>query len=208
MVGRPEDPQIREKALAATLDIYERVGWAAFTFDAVAREAGIGKAAIYRRWDKKEELIVDALTDLAMRLEPSTMDLGSLRADLIAMGELTVDRLYGVHGVVLMRAQVEALMYAELAETMDRLRRMRTDVGRVVVIRAIDRGELPAGASPALILDVLIGTLERRVLVTPVGVRGRLRTDRSQLVATVVDLILDGLGPGPTVETAGSEAGA
>ena len=194
MPGRREDPEVRPRALAATLDIYEQVGWAAFTFDAVAREAGVGKAAIYRRWDSKEDLIVDALTDLGLRTEGSEMDLGSLRADLVAMGELTMGRLFGKHGTVMLRAQVEALVYPSLGETMERLRRARTDAGRAVVIRAIERGELPEGTSPALILDTLIGTLERRVLVTPPESRAVLRETSSRFVETVVDLILDVLG--------------
>jgi AcrR family transcriptional regulator len=49
--------------------------------DAVAAEAGVGKATIYRRWRTKSDLVVDTITEVN-RTEPLIPDTGSLEEDL------------------------------------------------------------------------------------------------------------------------------
>ena len=51
--GRRRDPELDERVLEAALTVYARQGWAGFNFDAVAREAGCGRPALYRRWQSK-----------------------------------------------------------------------------------------------------------------------------------------------------------
>jgi len=63
--GRPADPGIERRVLAAALTVYGEVGWAGFTLDRVARRAPVGKAALYRRWPTKEDLLLAALEHLA-----------------------------------------------------------------------------------------------------------------------------------------------
>ena len=46
---------------AAILRLLADVGYGALTMDAVASEAGVGKATIYRRWPNKEALLIDAV---------------------------------------------------------------------------------------------------------------------------------------------------
>ncbi|AMS04203.1 TetR/AcrR family transcriptional regulator [Acidipropionibacterium acidipropionici] len=80
--GRPQDPAIDHAILRATQDLVIERGVAATTVDAVARAAGSGKAAVYRRWRSKNALVVAAVRDLYD--PPETPDTGSLRDDLIA----------------------------------------------------------------------------------------------------------------------------
>ena len=49
---------------AAILRLLADVGYGALTMDAVASEAGVGKATIYRRWRTKQDLVVDTISDL------------------------------------------------------------------------------------------------------------------------------------------------
>lgn len=46
-----------EKVLAAAEDVLGREGWAAFTINAVAEEAGVSVGGIYRRFASKEQLL-------------------------------------------------------------------------------------------------------------------------------------------------------
>ena len=62
--GRPRDPSRDGVIRAAILRLLADVGYGALTMDAVAAEAGVGKATIYRRWRTKEELVVDTVSDL------------------------------------------------------------------------------------------------------------------------------------------------
>jgi DNA-binding transcriptional MerR regulator len=48
--GRPRDPDLESRVLAAALRVYAEAGWSGFSFDAVARRAGVGKAPLYLRW--------------------------------------------------------------------------------------------------------------------------------------------------------------
>lgn len=80
--GRPQDPAIAGAILRAAQDLLIERGVAATTVDAVAKAAGCGKAAVYRRWASKTELLVAAVRDLYD--PPPLPDTGSLRGDLLA----------------------------------------------------------------------------------------------------------------------------
>src|SRR3712207_1262916 len=82
--GRPRDPSRDGVIRAAILRLLGDVGYSALTMDAVASEAGVGKATIYRRWRTKEELVVDTVSELnAVEAEP--VDTGSIEGDLRAV---------------------------------------------------------------------------------------------------------------------------
>ena len=84
--GRPRDPSRDGVIRAAILRLLAEVGYGALTMDAVAAEAGVGKATIYRRWRTKEDLVVDTIRDLDQELA-TPPDTGSLEGDLRAMTE-------------------------------------------------------------------------------------------------------------------------
>lgn len=66
----------------AALDQLRAVGYPGLTMEGIAACAHTGKAALYRRWERKEDLIVDALEHSL----PSLNDLpdhGNLRDDLL-----------------------------------------------------------------------------------------------------------------------------
>ncbi|MFD2354881.1 TetR/AcrR family transcriptional regulator [Nonomuraea ferruginea] len=144
--GRPPDPGIEPRVLDATLQIYAEVGWAGFTMDAVARRARVGKAALYRRWESKEKLIVEALASITMPVMAETT--GSLREDLLAMCVRTLKAQQSRDGLVGLRAQIEAKFYPELfGQAMEDLGKQWRTLSRRLVLLAIDRGEIPQGTS-------------------------------------------------------------
>jgi AcrR family transcriptional regulator len=79
--GRPRDPAVEAAILDATQDLLIENGFAATTVEAVARAAGTGKAAVYRRWPSKIELVIAAVQ--ALQSPPGVPDTGSLRGDLL-----------------------------------------------------------------------------------------------------------------------------
>jgi AcrR family transcriptional regulator len=79
--GRPRDPSRDGVIRAAILRLLAEVGYGALTMDAVAAEAGVGKATIYRRWRTKQDLVVDTIAELN-REEAAAPDTGSLEEDL------------------------------------------------------------------------------------------------------------------------------
>ena len=79
--GRPRDPSRDDVIRAAILRLLGEVGYGALTMDAVAAEAGVGKATIYRRWRTKQDLVVDTVSELN-RSWTVDVDTGSLEGDL------------------------------------------------------------------------------------------------------------------------------
>src|SRR3712207_1523222 len=95
--GRPRDPSRDGVIRAAILRLLADVGYGALTMDAVASEAGVGKATIYRRWRTKQDLVVDTISDLN-RSEAPTPDTGSIESDLRAIMHQMVRIITGPTG--------------------------------------------------------------------------------------------------------------
>lgn len=80
--SRPRVEGDREQQiLEATLDVLVEVGYDRLTLDAVAARAKASKATLYRRWNGKAALVVDALAH-DKGPAPEAPDTGSLREDL------------------------------------------------------------------------------------------------------------------------------
>ncbi len=66
---------------AAFFEELAAVGYGRLSVDAVAKRAGVGKAAIYRRWKSKRELAADLVAKVAIAAI-DVPDTGTLRGDL------------------------------------------------------------------------------------------------------------------------------
>ncbi|MFC5814693.1 TetR/AcrR family transcriptional regulator [Nonomuraea harbinensis] len=188
--GRPPDPDLETRVHAAALELYGEVGWAGFSFDVLARRAHVGKATLYGRWGSKEKLIVDALATGLPR-HPEEKVSGSLRNDLIRMAGEILDSYLEPQGLVYLRAQIEARVYPELfGQALETFQRERIRIGRVIVIGAIERGELPPGTSPALVLDAVAGVLTNRFLSTPISQTASLAARKDAYAEETVDFVL------------------
>lgn len=69
--GRPRDAGIDDGVLDAALRELAAKGFSGFSIAAVAEAAGTTRPAIYRRWDGKVALVVDAVARLAETEPPS-----------------------------------------------------------------------------------------------------------------------------------------
>jgi AcrR family transcriptional regulator len=180
--GRPRDVRCDEAILRATLEILTTGGAANLSIDAVAARAGVGKATIYRRWSSKEALVLEALSsDTAIMEIPDT---GSLRGDLEAYFDLLIDRLNGGKNSDVLPHLIEAACYdPEVRSSLDSYISARQKPLRVVLQRGEQRGEIAPGVDVKVMLDVLVGPVMYRKLLTG----GRL--DRS-FVRKLLDLVL------------------
>jgi AcrR family transcriptional regulator len=107
--GRPRDPSRDGAIRAAILRVLAHEGYAALTMDAVATEAGVGKATIYRRWRTKSELVADAVVALGDQ-ETVVPDGGSLEADLRQLMRWLVTAVNGPMGAAT-RSLLSAMAY-------------------------------------------------------------------------------------------------
>jgi len=188
--GRPADPGIENRVLTAALTVYGEVGWAGFTLDAVARRAPVGKAALYRRWPTKEDLLLAALERLA---EPpdDDADLTDLRGCMIAIAGQVIAMYVGPKAMALPRVLIEAGQYPpHFDEMVQNIVQARFGTGQSVIQAAIDRGELPPDTAPDLILDAIMGRVLRLIVLTPGAQRAAIHAQRDQHAATIADYVL------------------
>jgi AcrR family transcriptional regulator len=164
-VGR--GPRVRAAVLAATLAELTETGYAALTVDNVARRAGIHKTTIYRRWKDREDLVADAVVNLASSAKMPFPDTGDIGTDLVRLARMTVVFLTSpAGGTVAATSMSDAGRIPEVADAKRRFFEALFRQAEPVVSGAISRGELPAGTDPAELVRTLIAPIYLRLLVT------------------------------------------
>src|SRR4051794_25405293 len=58
--GRPRDPRTQHDIMRATRRLLTRDGYEQVTIDAIAREAGVSRPTVYRRWPSKAHIVFEA----------------------------------------------------------------------------------------------------------------------------------------------------
>jgi AcrR family transcriptional regulator len=165
VVARPRVEGDREaQILAATLDVLVDEGYDRLTMDAVAARAKASKATLYRRWNTKLRLVMDALH--TTKEPPTQIDTGSLRGDLqqlfCGMGSVVDPQAVAVFGSVITAVARDE----EFAETYRReFIGPRIAVSKQVWQRAVERGELRDHVDLALLEPALAGIVLHRVFV-------------------------------------------
>ena len=189
--GRPRDPKVDAAILSATLQLLATAGYEALTIEAVAAEAGVGKASVYRRFPGKEQLVVEAVASLIEPLEPPAGS--SVRDELVrlleavrrksssSLADKIFPRLLGAG------AENPELMRRYREQVLDPRRRRFLDL----LERGVREGLVRPDVDPEHATDLLIG---------PMAYRNLIRRDPPpgpELAARIVDDVLVALGPRP-----------
>ncbi|GGV15520.1 TetR family transcriptional regulator [Streptomyces filipinensis] len=143
--------------LDAALEQLGEVGWKGLTMEGVAAGAQTGKAAVYRRWPCKEDLVADALVAGLPRVEEAP-DLGSVREDLLALCRQVRRIMYSRPGVALRSVihecdQTQAERFHEVI--VGGVVEPTVKLLREVIIRGIGRGEVRSDAANGYVFDVI-----------------------------------------------------
>ena len=149
----------------ATLALLLEVGYDRMSMDAIAARAHASKATIYRRWPGKQELVLDAVKARGVGLTVAE-DTGSLRGDLVATYRSAVhgsaaddaDLIAGVLRAMRTAPELADCVRSQVIES-------KCDVSRIIVARAVARGELPAETDPLILHEVASALWFHRVLV-------------------------------------------
>jgi AcrR family transcriptional regulator len=139
----------------------EENGYAAVTMETIAKRAGTGKAALYRRWPSRTELIIDTV-QATMPGMAGLPDTGSLRGDILALLDAFASELRGALGDALRGLRAEAILDPSLSRQISDYTgdfassRLRQLVGRAAARGELGRsdvGRLRLEAGPAIIRD-------------------------------------------------------
>jgi AcrR family transcriptional regulator len=142
------------------------VGYGRLSIEAVARRAGVGKTAVYRRWSSKLEMVLELVSTVAGQRLPLP-DTGSLRGDLEMLLRIAARALqHPMASQIIPDLLAEAARNPQIEQTLQQaLRANQRDVGAQLIGRAVARGELPAGADPEVAVDLIVGPLYWRLAV-------------------------------------------
>lgn len=142
-------------------------GYQSLSVEAIAKRAGVGKAALYRRWPSKSAMVVDIVTRLGTELieAPDTGDIRTdIRSFLFQLRRILRHRLIGR---ILPDLHAEMPRNPEFAAAVrSSLQVVRRDKCKEMLARAIVRGDLPADLDLELAADLLGSMIYWRVIVT------------------------------------------
>lgn len=162
--GRPRDPEADGRILAAASSLILLRGFESMTVDEVASNAGVGKATVYRRWSRKEDLAVAAMEQL-YRDEMPPPDTGSIRGDVIAMFGSVLAFVNSPAGTDYVRTTIKESMRDDRIATLYREASQRAEQSTVAVFeRAIERGEVRPGMPMAAVVQFLGGLVAMRAI--------------------------------------------
>ncbi|RFU43152.1 TetR/AcrR family transcriptional regulator [Actinomadura logoneensis] len=165
---------------AAMGELQER-GYAALTMQGIAARAGVGKQTVYRWWQSKAEVTLEAVAEMADEFV-AVPDEGTLQADLDAFLAATFHQRGQRPALVGLMAQ--ALLDPEFAARFrDRFLVVRRAVFRSILDRAVERGEVAPDADLDLLMDVVYGVLWYRLMLDHAPVDEELGRRLSRLVA-------------------------
>ncbi|MGW8885733.1 TetR/AcrR family transcriptional regulator [Streptomyces sp. NPDC055749] len=154
---RRRGPVLERAILAAALEQLSTVGWSGLTMEGVAAGAQTGKAAVYRRWPSKEDLVADALR-AGLPSMGEARDCGGIREDLYEVCRRLRDAMLSAPGVALRSVLHECDVRAAdrfHGVIMDGVVGPSTELFREVVGRGVGRGEVRPEAANDMAFDVI-----------------------------------------------------
>lgn len=181
---------VTEAIFQATFEEIARVGYGGLTRELVAVRAGVNKSTVYRRWPTTLALVEAAFSSTLTRIVPRVPNTSTLRGDLLAL-VLDVARIAGTaQGRASMRVFLFDELAPELASVATMLHEEQEMRGpKLIIDRAIGRGELPPGTDRAFVVDTVNGAVLYKLLVGHVPGAGLDEAHARKLV----DVLLYGL---------------
>jgi AcrR family transcriptional regulator len=185
--GRPRDAGVDERVLEATRRRLASDGFERMTIEDVARDAGVTRPTVYRRWSSKAELAIAAVESVitATRDEPT----GDLRADLRKIAASLHDGFLTQNYLGLLgSALVEREHHPEIFELYhEHLMRPRRRSIRAALQKGVETGALPLETDIDLGVALLVGAFYSLSL-------SKERPDSPTWIDRVTDGVIRSLG--------------
>lgn len=196
--GRPRSEECHLSILSSVIDLLEREGYNSVTIEGVAREAKVGKQTIYRRWNSKAELVLEAYAKHVEAKVPIPNS-GSVEADLLTYLGSALRRLNRSSGPIMRGLMADAALDPQFGVLLRKLfiTKRRQSV-RQILERGVDRGEIRPDADLELLLDMLFGPIWYRLITQ------HARLDNA-FAGKMVDALIRGFGGGKKFSSSSSK---
>ncbi|MET0701423.1 MAG: TetR/AcrR family transcriptional regulator [Mycobacterium sp.] len=185
--GRPRDPRTHRDITDATRHLLVRDGYDQVSMDAIAREAGVSRPTVYRRWPSKAHVVFDAAFGESGAGDDVLSGTGDFDADLREFVRAMVE--------FWREPVVEAATLGILAErrrdpelhirTQQMLDQQTLSAFTALVQTGIDAGRLRPDLDITMLYELLVGTTFYSVLV-------QQHDDVAALVESLCSLVLRG----------------
>jgi AcrR family transcriptional regulator len=156
-IGRPRSEKTRKAILKAAFRLLKKHGFEDISSQQIAQEAGVSTATLYRWWENKQAILLDAYLETSRRLLPygkRGSPLKRLRRYTSRMAEF----LKSSNGRVFLRLMLAIQDCPGLRKAFyENVYLPRRAEGCDVVREAIQAGELPSTVDPDLLITVLLG---------------------------------------------------
>ncbi|MFS8602544.1 TetR/AcrR family transcriptional regulator [Priestia megaterium] len=173
------------KILNSTIDVLNKSGYSALTIEAIATHAGVGKTTIYRWWDSKAHLVLDAFlmtTASTFQFDVEKTVRHNFEQQLINLSVVFNTKL----GRSMLAIIVENREIAEKFYTsyLNLRRKDATDF----LQSAIKRREIKSDVNIDIVLDMLFGPIYFRTLIFN-------QEPDHHFVSELVDQVMKGIEP-------------
>ncbi|WP_242906903.1 TetR/AcrR family transcriptional regulator [Actinomadura terrae] len=168
----------------------EEVGYRKLTMEGIAGAARTGKAALYRRWQSKEDLVSDALRH-ALPNPPPRPATGSVRRDLLATLTCLRDTLVTCRGAAFKVLKEESADGKGLIH--DVIRARISQPVREALYEALEQGAARGEVRPAAVTRKVANVGPALIVYDHLTEGGTM--DDAQLAELVDDILLPMLRP-------------
>ena len=164
---RRRGEELEAALLAAAWAELVEVGFARLTMESVAARAKTGVAVLYRRWPRKDDLVLGAIQHYGDTHPVELPDTGSLRGDMIAM-------LSGFSNARVSFAAVVTAVFSGLlassgltpAQVREKVIADRPSSSLEIYRRARERGEIDLDRIPPAVLSMPFDLMRHDMLMT------------------------------------------
>lgn len=155
--GRPQNPELEETILHVTISLLEHTSFAGLSIETIAKQAGVGKPTVYRRWPTKAALVAEALARSGPEIRIAAN--GDLRTALRrGLVDFACTAVGSPMGHVLYSVLGEAIVDPALAETIrERYLAPRQRVINEALQRGVETGVLRSDLDISLMHNLLLG---------------------------------------------------
>jgi AcrR family transcriptional regulator len=159
---RTLDPDVDDAIATAALALLIKRGFARMTIEAVAEAAGVGKPAVYRRFNDKASLVAHVISRQLPVLEPP--DLGDARAELRRAVEQGLPADGAAYVGLIGGLIAEQDRHPELIDAFRQTILLpRRAIVRSIIGRGQARGEIRRDIDPDMGLELMAGPFLARV---------------------------------------------
>jgi AcrR family transcriptional regulator len=174
---------VDHKILQATRELIDDIGYPALTVDQIAARAGVGKAAIYRRYASKAEMAFAATMDEQQL--PASTTTGSLHGDLLALVRAFHHRMATSAARHLAPALINELAVNPELDSRFKETFLAAEQAALagIIEQAVARDELAGPVDPAMAHLLLLGSLASALYILNMPVDDALVTDLATAAA-------------------------